>query len=174
MPGMGLPPRPTGRPSTGGHPAIAMPPATGPDPPGQRRQLTQVSRPRTARSPIGSTPRRALRIGERLGDSAFLCRALRVHGDELRKVGRVAAATARLQYAARIATGAERGAVLIQLARAVADLGSVGIFDTAFTDLCRLIGTMEPTPVAKAFVVCEVRLRGLLATGRLGDATAAA
>jgi len=113
---------------------------------------------------------RALRIGQRLGDSDFLCHALRVHGNELRKAGRVAAALARLQHAASIATGAERGAVLIQLARAAADLGNACVFDASINDLRRLIDTAEPTPVVNPFVLREVRLRGLLATDRLDEA----
>jgi hypothetical protein len=113
---------------------------------------------------------RALRIGQWLGDSGFLCHALRVHGNELRKTGRVAAAVARLQHAGGIAHANERGEALTQLARAAADLGNAAVFDTAVTDLRRLVDSAEPTPVVNAFVLREVRLRGLLATGRLGTA----
>ena len=80
------------------------------------------------------------------------------------------AAVARLQHAAGMAAGAERGPALIQLARAAADLGNADVFDAAVTDLRRLIDVAEPTPVVNPFVLREVRLRGLLATGRLRDA----
>jgi hypothetical protein len=114
---------------------------------------------------------RALRIAQHLGDPGLLCHALRVHGNELRKAGRKAAAAARLRHAADVAAGAERGPALIQLARASADLGNAGVFDAAVADLRRIIDTAEPTPVVNPFVLREVRLRGLLATGRLRDAT---
>jgi transcriptional regulator with XRE-family HTH domain len=113
---------------------------------------------------------RALSIAQHLGDSWLLCHALRVHGNELRKAGRQAAAAARLQNAADIAEDAERGPVLIQLARAAADLGNAGVFDATVADLRRIIDTAEPTPVVNPFVLREVRLRGLLATRRPDDA----
>lgn len=113
---------------------------------------------------------RALRIGQWLGDSPFLCHALRVHGNELRKAGRVAAAVARLQHAVNIAPAAEHGEALTQLARAAAELGNAAVFDSAVTDLRRRVDSAEPTPVVNAFVLREVRLRGLMATGRLGTA----
>ncbi len=93
-----------------------------------------------------------------------------MHGNELRKTGRVAAAMARLQHAASIAPANERGEALTQLARAAADLGNAAVFDITVTDLRRLVDSAEPTPVVNAFVLREVRLRGLLATGRLGTA----
>ncbi|MBB6546881.1 helix-turn-helix domain-containing protein [Nonomuraea rubra] len=114
---------------------------------------------------------RALLIAHRLDDVALLTRALRVHGNELRKIGKKPAAAARLQRASDIAPPSERGAVLIPLARTLAELGNAEYFDTTITDLQRFVDSHHGTPLVNPFVVREVHLRGLLATGRLQDAT---
>ncbi|MFC5828079.1 helix-turn-helix domain-containing protein [Nonomuraea insulae] len=113
---------------------------------------------------------RALLIAHRLDDVALLARALRVHGNELRKIGKKPAAAARLQRASDIAPASERGAVLIPLARTLAELGNVEHFDNAIIDLRRFVDSHHGTPLVNPFVLREVHLRGLLATGRLQEA----
>ncbi|MFI6741775.1 helix-turn-helix domain-containing protein [Nonomuraea sp. NPDC050451] len=110
---------------------------------------------------------RALLLANRLDDVDLLTRALRVHGNELRKIGKRAAAVARLQRAADVAPASERGAVLIPLARTLAELGDVERFDAAICGLQGFVDSYHSTPLVNAFVVREVQLRGLLATGRM-------
>ncbi|WP_412542607.1 helix-turn-helix transcriptional regulator [Longispora sp. K20-0274] len=109
---------------------------------------------------------RALRIAQRLDDPDLLSHTLRVHGNELRKVDRKGAAAIRLQHAAHLAPAGERGAVLIQLARTVGDLGDAELFDSVITDLLRFVDRAPSTPLVNPFVVREVHLRGLVGTGR--------
>ncbi|MGI5293035.1 helix-turn-helix transcriptional regulator [Nonomuraea polychroma] len=113
---------------------------------------------------------RALTLATRLDDIDLLVCALRVHGNELRKIGKKPAAAARLQRAADVAPASEHGAVLIPLARALAELGDVEQFDTAIIGLQRFVDSNHGTPLVNSFVVREVHLRGLLVTGRLHEA----
>ncbi|MEV6526996.1 helix-turn-helix transcriptional regulator [Longispora sp. NPDC051575] len=109
---------------------------------------------------------RALRIAERLDDPELLSHTLRVHGNELRKVGRKAAAALRLQHAAYLAPDGERGAALIQLARVAGDLGDRELFDSVLPDLLRFVDEAPPTLMVNPFAAREVHLRGLVSTGR--------
>ncbi|MFI7700804.1 hypothetical protein [Nonomuraea sp. NPDC049480] len=90
-----------------------------------------------------------------------------MHGNELRKIGKKFAGAARLQRAADVAPASDRGAVLIPLARTLAELGDAEQFDTAIFDLKRFVDSHHGTPLVNSFVVREVHLRGSLVTGRL-------
>ncbi|MED7930419.1 hypothetical protein SMD20_39760 [Nonomuraea sp. LP-02] len=114
---------------------------------------------------------RALLIAHRLDDVALQTCALRVHGNELRKIEKKPAAAARLQRARDIAPATARGAVLIPLARTLAELGNIEYFDTTIIDLQHFVDSHHGTPLVNPFVLREVHLRGLLATGRLQEAT---
>jgi len=111
---------------------------------------------------------RALHMAQRLGDQPLLSHVLRMHGNELRKVGHPAAAVARLQHALRISDAAkERGATLALLARAAADAGDRTLFDDAIGQCLRLLDADgEHSMLFSAFTIREIRLRGLLVTGR--------
>jgi hypothetical protein len=45
------------------------------------------------------------------------------------------------------------------------------VFDAAVTGLRHIVDTAEPTPIVNAYVLREVRLRGLLSAGRTEEAT---
>jgi transcriptional regulator with XRE-family HTH domain len=115
---------------------------------------------------------RAVRIAERLEDAALMAIALRAHGNELRKVGHLAASATRLRHAAKLAPPGERAAVLVKLARTVGALADQRAFDTTIIELHRLIDTDVATPLVNDFVLREVQLRGLLDTGRVDQAAA--
>jgi len=89
-----------------------------------------------------------------------------VHGNELRKVERPAAAVARLRRAAELAPEADRDAALVQLARAAGELGDAAMFDRAVDDARRLVDARPSRGLASPYAVHEVRLRGLVRTGR--------
>ncbi|MEV1173925.1 helix-turn-helix transcriptional regulator [Nonomuraea sp. NPDC049784] len=113
---------------------------------------------------------RGLNIAGVLDDAWLLTRALRAHGNELRKVGRKAAAAVRLRQATEVAPASERGTVLIPLARTLAELGDAEGFDSVIGDLHRFMDSAQETPLVNPFVVREVHLRGLLTTGRVRQA----
>ncbi|MER6790975.1 hypothetical protein [Amycolatopsis mediterranei] len=67
---------------------------------------------------------KALVLAQHLDDDRFLAGTLRMHGNELRKAGRVRAAAARLESAVALsATPAGQGAASALLARAAGDAG---------------------------------------------------
>jgi transcriptional regulator with XRE-family HTH domain len=115
---------------------------------------------------------RALRIAWSLGDPALLASVLRMHGNELRKAGRVTAGITRLQQSLQIDDHpARRGSALVLLARAAAESGQAGLFDTAAEQCVQALKATKGDEVLfNAFTVREVRIRGLLATGRTGQA----
>ncbi|MET9263795.1 hypothetical protein [Amycolatopsis sp. NPDC004079] len=95
-----------------------------------------------------------------------------MHGDELRKAGRLPAAVTRLEYAAAVSTDpAGHGSVLVLLARGSGDAGLSDTFDTA-VDGCRraLDSGTEHGMLLNPFSLSEIHARGLLALGRPGDA----
>ena len=115
---------------------------------------------------------RALRIAGDLGDRGLLASVLRMHGNELRKAGRVTAGIIRLRQSLQIEDHpGRRGAGLVLLARAAAESGQAALFDTV-TGQCvqALKATAEHEVLFNRSTVQEVRLRGLLATGRTGQA----
>jgi len=109
---------------------------------------------------------RALRLVEHLDDRELLAFALRVHGNELRKVGRTAAAVARLRRSAALIREADRGAALVQLARAAGELGDPTMFDHAMREASRLVDGTPGSGLASSYALHEVHLRGLVRTGR--------
>jgi transcriptional regulator with XRE-family HTH domain len=115
---------------------------------------------------------RALRIAGSLGDRALLASVLRMHGNELRKAGRVTASITRLQQSLQIDDHpARRGSALVLLARAAAESGQAELFDTVAEQCVQALKATNGDEVLfNAFTVREVRIRGLLATGRTGQA----
>jgi tetratricopeptide (TPR) repeat protein len=109
---------------------------------------------------------RALRLAERLAQQELLAFALRVHGNELRKIDHLSAAVARLQHAAQLASDRDRSTVLVQLARAVGELGDPIWFDSVIEDAWRVADSNAREPLAAPYALHEVQLRGLIHTGR--------
>jgi transcriptional regulator with XRE-family HTH domain len=115
---------------------------------------------------------RALRIAEGLGDRALLASVLRMHGNELRKAGHVAAGITRLRQSLQIDDHpVRRGSALVLLARAAAESGQAELFD-AVAEQCvqGLKAAAGHEVLYSPFTVREVRIRGLLATSRTGQA----
>jgi hypothetical protein len=115
---------------------------------------------------------RALRIAEDIGDRALLASVLRMHGNELRKAGHVTAGITRLRQSLQIDDSpARRGSTLVLLARAAAESGQVELFDMVAEQCVYGLSAAEGNEALfNAFTVREVRIRGLLATGRMGRA----
>ncbi|MGN9805588.1 helix-turn-helix domain-containing protein [Micromonospora sp. L32] len=114
---------------------------------------------------------RALWLAEHLNDQHLLAFTLRVHGNELRKVERPSAAVARLRRSVELAPDADRGAALVQLARAAGELGDPALFDRAITDARRLVDAKPGSALTSLYALHEVHLRGLVHTGRPDLAT---
>ena len=115
---------------------------------------------------------RALRIVWHLGDRPLLGLVLRMHGNELRKAGHPAAGVVRLRQALQVDDHPKRhGAGLVLLARAAAESGQADLFDaTAIQCVHALENPSGHDVLFSPFTVREVRLRGLLATGRTAQA----
>ena len=115
---------------------------------------------------------RALRIASYLGDRPLLGMVLRMHGNELRKAGHPAAGIIRLRQALQVDDHpARRGAGLVLLARAAGESGQAGLFDATASQCVQALETAtEQDVLFNPFTVREVRLRGLLATGRTTQA----
>jgi hypothetical protein len=115
---------------------------------------------------------RALSIARSLGDRALLASVLRMHGNELRKAGHVTAGITRLQQSLQIDDHpARRGSARVLLARAAAESGQAGLFDTVAEQCVQALKAAKGDEVLfNAFTVREVRIRGLLATGRTAQA----
>lgn len=113
---------------------------------------------------------RALRIAAHLDDTDLRAYCLRTYGNELRKAGRVAAATVRISQAVAIDAPRQRSPALLQLARIATDPTT---FDATFNAL-RMSRDAGPIndPMVTDTAMLEVQLRGLLSTGR-ADAAAA-
>lgn len=115
---------------------------------------------------------RALHLAQDLGDRDLLASVLRMHGNELRKAGHAAAAMTRLWQSLQLdARPGHRGAALVLLARAAAESGKADLFDAVAGQCVEALNTDKGHEVFfNAFTVREVRIRGLLATGRKGQA----
>jgi len=115
---------------------------------------------------------RALRIAWHLGDRPLLGLMLRMHGNELRKAGHPAAGIIRLRQALQVDDHPVRqGAGLVLLARAAAESGQASLFDATASQCVQALQTAaEQDVLFNPFTVREVRLRGLLATGRTAQA----
>ncbi|WP_063804194.1 helix-turn-helix domain-containing protein [Streptomyces roseifaciens] len=111
---------------------------------------------------------RSLEAARHLGnDPALLSGILRMHGNELRKAGLRGAAVERLRHAAAIASTTDgRVAVLPLLARAAGALGDRTLFDAVMHETDGLLDRAVHTSLFNPYSLHEIRLRGLLATGR--------
>lgn len=109
---------------------------------------------------------RALWLAERLDEQELLAFALRVHGNELRKIDRISAAVSRLHRSAQLVSDRDRGAVLVQLARATGELGDRVLFDQVIESAWRLTDSSTVGTLASPYALHEAHLRGLLHTGR--------
>ncbi len=115
---------------------------------------------------------KALLVAERLDDNAFLARTLRMHGNELRKADRTAAAVARLQHATHISLDSEgRGTAYALLARAAGEHGDAALFDHAVETYRDLLDHDSGRGMLfNPFTFREIHLRGLLSTHRPAEA----
>ncbi|MEU5425574.1 helix-turn-helix transcriptional regulator [Streptomyces olivoreticuli] len=111
---------------------------------------------------------RSLEAARHLGDDPVLLSGiLRMHGNELRKARIHGAAVERLRHAATIApTLDDRAAVLPLLARAAGALGDQQLFDAVMRETDSLLDRAAHTSLFNPYSLYEIRLRGLLATGR--------
>jgi transcriptional regulator with XRE-family HTH domain len=110
---------------------------------------------------------RALWLAERLDDTELLAMTLRVHGNELRKIGHIPAAVSRLHRAIGLTSDRDRCAVLVQLARATAELGNRTLFDATIEGAGEVASrSAERVGLSSRYAVHEAHLRGLVATGR--------
>ncbi|MFG2848678.1 hypothetical protein ACGF12_36820 [Kitasatospora sp. NPDC048296] len=110
-------------------------------------------------------------VARRLGDPGLHAYALRHHGNELRKSGFHLRALDRLGQARDTArTTTERAEAVILLARAAGAAGRAAVFDAAVEEGRRLLDEATPTALFSAFTLHEVRLRGLMGTGRVAEA----
>ncbi|WP_284745942.1 helix-turn-helix transcriptional regulator [Amycolatopsis sp. RTGN1] len=115
---------------------------------------------------------KALVLARHLDDDDFFANTLRMHGNELRKAGRLHAAVARLQHAAAVSTtAAGHGAALALLARAAGEAGSPTQFADAI-DGCRqrLDAAAGNELLLHPFTLREIHARGLLALNRPHEA----
>lgn len=94
---------------------------------------------------------KSIDIARYFGDAAFNSYVLRMHGNELRK--------------ARLHRGA-KAAVLPLLARAAGVLRNQPLFDEAMRATDQLLDDTEHTSLFNPYALHEIRLRGLMATGR--------
>jgi transcriptional regulator with XRE-family HTH domain len=119
---------------------------------------------------------RALRVALDLGDRELLASVLRRHGNELRKAGYAGASVVRLRQSLEIDGKPGRaGSGLVLLARSAAAAGQADLFDAASAQCVRLLGQAGSSDVLfNPFTVREIRLRGLLSTGRPRQAVALA
>ncbi|MER6847704.1 helix-turn-helix domain-containing protein [Streptomyces flaveolus] len=114
---------------------------------------------------------KSLDVVRAFDDRALTTTALRMHGNELRKAGLLGAAMDRLTQAAATAPDDEqRAAVLPLLARAAGALGNASLFDHAVRETHQFLDTVEHTSLVNPTALYEIRLRGLISTGRTRDA----
>ncbi len=115
---------------------------------------------------------RALRIAWNLGDRDLLASVLRMHGNELRKAGHTVAGIVRIRQSLQIDDHpARKGSGLVLLGRAAADSGQAELFDAVAGQCVQALRSAPGHEVLfNTFTVREVRLRGLLATGRITTA----
>jgi len=114
----------------------------------------------------------ALIVAERLDLPELTLHALTMHGNELRKAGRVGAAIARLQRAVAQSTDAtSRATACAMLARAAGEARRTELFDTAMRGYrLQLDRTADAGMLTNEFTFREIHLRGLVATGRAAAA----
>ncbi|MGH3565040.1 MAG: helix-turn-helix domain-containing protein [Pseudonocardia sp.] len=115
---------------------------------------------------------RALLVAMHLDEPAFTTEALTMHGNELRKAGRIPAAIARLRHAiARSSDSGTAAAASATLARAAGEAGQAELFDDTMRGYRRhLDRAPDSGMLANEFTYREVHLRGLASTGRAAHA----
>ncbi|MGV4926590.1 hypothetical protein K2224_14295 [Streptomyces sp. BHT-5-2] len=90
-----------------------------------------------------------------------------MHGNELRKAQLTGAAVHRLQNAAALAPDRKaRASVLPLLARAAGALHDGPLLDTVMREADHLLDHVEHTSLFNHYSLHEIRLRGLIGTGR--------
>ncbi|MGY5131935.1 helix-turn-helix domain-containing protein [Streptomyces nigrescens] len=110
---------------------------------------------------------KSLSIAAHFNDPTFSSYALRMHGNELRKAHIRGAAVDRLRHAAALAPHREtRAEVLPLLARAAGELGDAQLFDSVMQEADGLIESAGHTSLFNPYALHEIRLRGLVSTGR--------
>ncbi|MBE8519375.1 helix-turn-helix transcriptional regulator [Amycolatopsis sp. H6(2020)] len=115
---------------------------------------------------------KALVLARHLGDEPFLAAVLRMHGNELRKAGRLPAAVARLEHAVAVsADPGGRGSAFALLARAAGEAGIEERFGDAIEACRRLLDSgAGQDMLLNPFTLREIHARGLLALNRPVDA----
>ncbi|WP_329064240.1 helix-turn-helix transcriptional regulator [Amycolatopsis sp. NBC_01480] len=111
---------------------------------------------------------KALILARHTNNQPFLAHTLRMHGNELRKAGRLPAAVARLDHALAIsADPTGQGSALALSARAAGEAGLPDRFEAAIDRSRRLLDTgAEHGMLVNPFTLREIHARGLLALGR--------
>jgi transcriptional regulator with XRE-family HTH domain len=114
----------------------------------------------------------ALIVVERLENATQLGPTLAMHGNELRKAGRLNASIMRLRRAATTSQSPDQRTVAYaMLARAAGEAGQPELFDDAVDAYRRqLEGTNGSGMFPNQFTFNEIRLRGLVGTGRAQQA----
>ncbi|WP_180985992.1 helix-turn-helix domain-containing protein [Streptomyces sp. CB02959] len=111
---------------------------------------------------------KSLEIAEVFAEPGFTSYVLRMHGNELRKARLHGAAVDRLSRAVALAPDHDaRAAALPLLARAAGSLGNGLLFDRAISETEHLLERVEHSSPFNPFALHEIRLRGLIATGRV-------
>ncbi|MEU8804766.1 XRE family transcriptional regulator [Spirillospora sp. NPDC048819] len=114
---------------------------------------------------------KSLGIASYFEDPAFSSEVLRMHGNELRKARLRGAAVNRLQHALALAPDSKaRVAVVPLLARAAGALGDKDLFDHTMRKADALLDEAKHTSLFNPYALHEIRLRGLVATGRTDTA----
>ncbi|MFE4367458.1 helix-turn-helix domain-containing protein [Streptomyces sp. NPDC056835] len=110
---------------------------------------------------------KSLGITEYFEDPRMTSYVLRMHGNELRKANLRGAAVQRLCRAAATAPDdTARAAALPLLARAAGALGNGELFDRVMRETDVLLDRVDHTSLFNPFSLHEIRLRGLVSTGR--------
>ncbi|MFF4364160.1 helix-turn-helix domain-containing protein [Streptomyces sp. NPDC001604] len=110
---------------------------------------------------------KSIDVAQYFDDAAFTSYVLRMHGNELRKARIHGAAVDRLQRAVALAPDPEaRAAALPLLARAAGAIGNRPLFDRVMRETGQLLDQTEHTSLFNPYALHEIRLRGLISTGR--------
>lgn len=111
---------------------------------------------------------KGINVARYFDDPAFTSYILRLHGNELRKARIQGAAVDRLRHAVVLAPSQEaRAAALPLLARAAGALRNRPLFDEVMQETDRLLNQTEHTSLFNPYALHEIRLRGLISTGRI-------
>ncbi|MFF3568264.1 helix-turn-helix transcriptional regulator [Nocardia jiangxiensis] len=115
----------------------------------------------------------AAKVAAHLGEPVFYAHTLRMHGNELRKSGQPGAAVARLEQSLELSTDpAETGSSLAFLCRAAGELGDAEAFDNTLSAYRSLLDSHPGSGLLfHPFTLREIEIRGLMGTGRIGEAS---